>query len=197
MPDDQLTSPTLLARARASDAQAWSRLVYLYEPLVRHWCGRWGFHGADADDLVQEIFLGVSAGLSTFRRDQPGDSFRGWLRAIAKNKRIDHLRRRQRNPVAQGGTEAHLRLGQVPDADTDTDTADDPADQISGLYHRALALVRGEFEERTWQAFWRVAVDGLAVDSVARDFGITPAAVRQAKSRVLRRLKEEVGDLIG
>ena len=25
---------------------------------------------------------------------------------------------------------------------------------------RAVELVRGEFEERTWQAFWRVAVDG-------------------------------------
>lgn len=195
MADDQHTSPTLLERARASDAQAWSRLVFLYEPLVRHWCGRWGFLGADADDLTQEIFAGVAAGLATFRRDQPGDSFRGWLRGIAKNKRADYLRRRQRNPVAQGGTEAHLQLGQVPDPDAET--GDDPVEQVSGLYHRALALVRGEFEERTWQAFWRVAVDGLAVDSVAREFGITPAAVRQAKSRVLRRLKEEVGDLIG
>lgn len=194
MADELPTSPTLLDRARASDSQAWSRLVYLYDPLVRHWCARWGHLGADADDLVQEIFVGVALGLATFRRDRPGDSFRAWLRGIAKNKRVDHLRRRQRTPIAPGGTEAALRLGQIPD--TDDETADDPAEQVSELYHRALALVRGEFEDRTWQIFWRVAVDGLTVDSVARDFGISPAAVRQAKSRILRRLKEEVGDLI-
>ncbi|APW59073.1 RNA polymerase sigma factor [Paludisphaera borealis] len=193
MADDTPTSPTLLDRARASDSEAWSRLIFLYEPLVRHWCARWACQGADADDLVQEIFVGVASGLASFRRDRPGDSFRGWLRGIARNKRIDFLRRRGRNPVAQGGTEALLQLGQAPDLAAE---ADDPIEQVSELYHRALALVRGEFEEKTWATFWRVAVDGLSVDAVARDLGVTPAAVRQAKSRVLRRLKQEVGDLI-
>lgn len=194
MDDGQPTSPTLLERARASDTQAWSRLVFLYEPLVRHWCTRWGQQGADTDDLVQEIFAAVVGGLAAFRRDRPGDTFRGWLRGIARHKRNDLLRRRQYSPAAPGGTDANVRLEQVPDPDAETDA--DPLEQMSGLYHRALSLVRGEFEDRTWQAFSRVAVDGLAVDSVAREFGISSAAVRQAKSRVLRRLKEEVGDLI-
>lgn len=194
MAADQPTSLTLLDRARSSDAQAWARLVYLYEPLVRYWCARWGVADSDADDLIQEIFLGVSRGLPTFRHDRPGDSFRGWLRGIAKLKRIDHLRNRRRHPAAQGGTTAHLQLDQVPDPEAET--GDDPAEQVSGLYHRALSLVRGEFEDRTWQAFWRVAVDGLPVDAVARELSVSPAAVRQAKSRVLRRLREEIGDLI-
>ena len=61
---------------------------------------------------------------------------------------------------------------------------------------RALDLVRAEFEGRTWQMFWRSAVDGHAVAAIARDLGASAAAVRQAKSRVLRRLKSELGDLI-
>jgi RNA polymerase sigma-70 factor (ECF subfamily) len=59
-----------------------------------------------------------------------------------------------------------------------------------------MELVRSEFEAKTWQAFWRAAVDGHPVDMIAADLGVTPAAVRKSKSRVLRRLKEEIGDLI-
>lgn len=55
-------------------------------------------------------------------------------------------------------------------------------------------MVRSEFEDRTWQAFWRVAVEGHATAEVAADLGITANAVRQAKSRVLRRLRQELGD---
>jgi DNA-directed RNA polymerase specialized sigma24 family protein len=72
----------------------------------------------------------------------------------------------------------------------------DPPEEVSDLYHRALELVRSEFEARTWQAFWRATVDGQRVDLIAADLGVTTAAVRKSKSRVLRRLKEEVGDLI-
>jgi RNA polymerase sigma-70 factor, ECF subfamily len=39
-------------------------------------------------------------------------------------------------------------------------------------------------------------VDGHPVDLIAADLGVTTASVRKSKSRVLRRLKEEVGDLI-
>ncbi len=73
---------------------------------------------------------------------------------------------------------------------------EDSADDLSGLYRRALELVRAEFEERTWEAFWRAAVEGQPPDLIARDLGVTPAAVRKAKSRVLHRLRQEVGDLI-
>ena len=60
---------------------------------------------------------------------------------------------------------------------------------------RAVELIRGEFEERTWQAFWRVAVEGQAAKDVAKDLGVTASAVRLAKSRVLRRLREEMEGL--
>ena len=67
---------------------------------------------------------------------------------------------------------------------------------VAGVYHRAVRLVRDQFEERTWQAFWRVVIEDHSPTEVAADMGITANAVRQAKSRVLRRLKEEMGELI-
>src|SRR5205807_4448480 len=100
-------------------------------------------------------------------------------------------------PEAQGGTDAQHRLQQIAQPETPLpDDAEDPEEELIRLYHRALELVRDEFEQRTWQAFWRAAVDGQAPADIAADMGMSAAAVRKAKSRVLRRLREEIGDLI-
>src|SRR5262249_54989024 len=108
----------------------------------------------------------------------------------------DHFRRRRGQPEARGGTDAQRPLAAGSQAESPGPDAGDPGDELTRLYHRAPELVRGEFEERTWQAFWRAAVDGQAPTDIAADLGMTPAAVRKAKSRVLHRLREEVGDLI-
>jgi RNA polymerase sigma-70 factor (ECF subfamily) len=189
---DNSTSPTLLDRVRSRDETAWANLLRLYGPLVERWCGHWGVRGADVEDVRQDVFQAVAAGLDSFRRERTGDTFRGWLRVITRNKLIDHSRRRQRHPEAQGGSEAHLQLQQVAEQQLPEDSQED----LSGLYHRALELVRGEFEVRTWEAFWRAAVEGQTPAVIAADLGVTPAAVRKAKSRVLLRLRQEIGDLI-
>jgi RNA polymerase sigma-70 factor (ECF subfamily) len=189
---DKSTSLTLLERVRGRDGDAWQRLLHLYGPLVIRWCGLRGVRGQDADDVQQEVFQAVATGLDGFRRDRPGDTFRGWLRVITRNKLLDHFRRREKQPEAKGGTTAHRQMQEVADQEIPEDTEED----LGALYHRALELVRGEFEARTWEAFWRVAVGGQAPDVIAADLGVTPAAVRKAKSRVLHRLRQEIGDLI-
>lgn len=189
---DKPTSLTLLQRVRNRDEDAWRRLLHLYGPLVLHWCGHRGVAGQDADDVRQEVFQAVAAGLDEFRRDRPGDTFRGWLRGITRNKLLDHYRRRARTPEAQGGTDAHRQFQQLPEQEWPDDTADD----LSGVYHRALELVKGEFEPRTWEAFWRATVEGQAPAEIAAELGVTPAAIRKAKSRVLHRLREELGELL-
>jgi len=190
MAADRPTSRTLLERVRANDQQAWQRLVELYKPLVAHWCLRWGVRD-DADDVCQEVFQGLASSLLAFQEERSGATFRGWLRGITRNKLLEHCRRRHRQPEAQGGSDAHRQLAEVPDL-----IDDDPPEEVSDLYHRALEQVRVEFEVKTWQAFWRATIDGHAVDMIAADLGVTSAAVRKSKSRVLRRLKDEVGDLI-
>jgi RNA polymerase sigma-70 factor (ECF subfamily) len=60
--------------------------------------------------------------------------------------------------------------------------------------HRGLAQVQAEFEPRTWQAFWMVVVEGRSPADVAAALGISANSVRQAKSRILRRLRAELGD---
>ncbi len=151
MDSDHSTSVTLLERLRGRDEQAWGRLVHLYAPLVHHWCQRAGVPAQDVADLQQEVFAAVAAGLDGFRRDRPEDTFRGWLRGITRHKLADYRRRRGSQPDAAGGTTVQRLLQQVPEPEL----LDEPADQINGLFLRAVELVRGEFEAKTWTAFWR------------------------------------------
>jgi RNA polymerase sigma-70 factor, ECF subfamily len=188
-----VTSMTLLERALASDQTAWGRLLHVYSPLVTHWCLRWGVRDADAEDVRQEVFQAVAVRLPQFRREVAGDTFRGWLRGITRHKLLDHFRHRERQLDARGGSDAQQRLLQVPEP---SDPLTESAVEETNLYHRALDLVRAEFEERTWTAFWRVAIDGQPVDVIAAELNISPASVRKYKSRVLHRLREEVGDLL-
>jgi RNA polymerase sigma-70 factor (ECF subfamily) len=184
----------LLQRLQANEPDAWERLVRLYRPLVAYWCGRWGVTGADADDIIQELFQAAAVKLPEFRRDRPGDTFRGWLRGITRNLLLAHARRTAREARGTGGTDAQIRLRELAKPESAED-ADAPA-EVSELYGRALEQVRGEFEERTWRAFLRTAVDGRTAVETATELGLTSAAVRQAKSRVLRRLRQELGELI-
>ncbi len=185
------TSLSMLARLQQRDAGAWQRLVALYRPLVRHWCTLAGVEGGDAEDVAQEVFLAVSASLQQFERQGQG-SFRAWLRGITRHKLLDHFRRGQRHPEAVGGTAALQRLHALPE------TADPAADasEMSDLYRRAVDLIRSAFEERTFQAFWAATVDGRPTDVVADELGMTAVAVRIAKSRVLARLRQELGELL-
>ncbi len=195
-PDPQRgTSKTLLQRLRANDSEAWRVMVQLYTPLVRHWATRGGVRGVDVEDVTQEVLQAAATHMENFRRDKPGDSFRGWLRGITRNMVLQHFRRSGRNPRGSGGTSALVQLQEVADAaNPEEDT--DPVEELDGLRRRALELVRSEFEERTWRAFWMTVVEGRAPADIASDMGVTPTAIRMAKSRVLRRLKETFGDLI-
>ena len=74
---------------------------------------------------------------------------------------------------------------------------DDPPstpDETASLLRRVLHEIRPTVEPQTWNAFWNTAVLGRSAPDVADELGLTPAAVRQAKSRMLRRLRRQLGD---
>jgi RNA polymerase sigma-70 factor, ECF subfamily len=193
-PASAVTSLTLLARVKANDAQAWQRLSDLYGPLVYHWCRRSGFQAADAADVVQEVFCSVANGISDFQKERPSDTFRGWLWTITRNKVRDRCRGQVRRAEAVGGTDAQLRLEQIHDPWSDSSIDADDSREIRSLFGRALRFVRAEFENRTWEAFWMTTVNGRTTADVSAELGVSMDVVRQAKSRVLRRLRDELCD---
>lgn len=180
----------MLQRVQTKDAEAWRRLVQIYSPLIYSWCRHGGLKDADAADLMQEVWRSVSGHIERFDKGT-GGTFRGWLWTITRNKLRDYFRSRQGKPEAIGGSEARERFQEIPD--------DEPADSApnsQSVLHRALEMIRGDFEEHTWKAFWRTTVDGATAGEVARDLGMETDAVYQAKARILRRLREEMSGLV-
>lgn len=133
---------------------------------------------------------GLSGSPQEDRRFSPGrsgDTFRGWLHAITRNKLIDHFRRLSQQPELLGTWDGLLPVESY-----------DPQEHQSDrhvLLARALDLIRAEFSEVSWEAFWRTVVDGEPTDVVAQGLGISTNAVFIVKSRILQRLRNEFQDL--
>jgi RNA polymerase sigma-70 factor (ECF subfamily) len=98
-------------------------------------------------------------------------------------------------PAASGGSDSIRRLQQIEAPDIDSaDVLSVDEVQLDDLLRAALDSIRGEFQDQTWQAFWKVVVEGQATADVAADLGMKPGTVRVAKSRVLLRVRRELGD---
>ena len=190
------TSTSLLERVRASDPDAWRRLAHLYAPFVYSWCRHFNVRLEDTPDIVQEVFVAVHRRIVDFRHDRPGDTFRGWLWMITRNKIRDLQRASAKNFEGKGGTDAQRQLLELPEGEPSVDETTSGIDKSKNLLLARLEPVRAEFEQRTWDAFWRAAIEGEVTTDIAADLGVTVNAVRKAKCRVLRRLRDELKDLI-
>lgn len=194
--DDGVTSLSLLELVQAHDDVAWQRLVHLYSPLILSWSKRSGVPDEDASDVLQEVWRAVAIHIDRFERTLTKGTFRGWLWTITRNKLRDHYRSKQGKAAAVGGTDAHTRLQEIPEDEPLDENGNQAVDSPRQFLYRALDLVRSDFEEKTWQAFWKVTVEGQPPALVARELGLSVDSVYQAKSRVLRRLRTELQGLV-
>jgi RNA polymerase sigma-70 factor, ECF subfamily len=190
-----LTSVSLLDRLKVArpDASDWNRLQGIYLPLISRWLGRVPGLGVEADDLAQEVFMVVIREIPRFQRQREG-SFRAWLRQVTVNRARTHRKRRHRRPAAlQDQADGFLDSLADPNGDLAREW---DLDHDRHVFERLLAIVQPDFSPTTWEAFRRFAVDGLPAAKVAEEIGLTVNAVLQSKSRVLKRLREEAGDLL-
>ncbi len=188
------TSESLLVRIGARDEEAWTQFVELYEPLVRLWCRGLGVREADVPDVTQEVFGTVARSIETFHYDRKGDTFRGWLRTITRSRALDAFRKNKRNASAVGGSDVLNFMLALPAEPSDTGTSDE--DDRRMLVRRAVELILGKFEEKTRQAFLRVVIGGEHPAVVAEDLGMTDNAVYLATSRIKRKIRQELAELI-
>lgn len=188
------TSVSLIVRVREGDPAGWKRFVMLYSPMIYGWCRKSGLQPVDAEDVAQETFSSVANSIGRFSHNGSAGSLRGWLWTITRNKILDHHRNHEHRPAVLGGTDFRMVIenqAESPEEELPGDSADDRE-----LFLRALGLLRSEFQEQTWQAFWRLTVERTTAAQIGVELGMTKKAVRQAKYRVIQRLRAEFGEIL-
>jgi RNA polymerase sigma-70 factor (ECF subfamily) len=180
------TLPSLLERLRQPvDQEAWERFVHLYTPLLCRWARKVGAPAPEVGDVVQDVFAVLVHKLPEFRYD-PSQRFRGWLWTITVNKWYERCRKQQ--------PELQADLAETVVADGTEAIGEEEYRQY--LMRRAFQIMEKEFQPATWKAFWESAIEERPGAEVAAELGMTIDAVYAAKSRVLRRLREELAGLL-
>ncbi len=185
---------SLAVRLNGGSTQAWRELVELYGPLIENWCRRFGVAETARADIGQDVFLAVHRGIGSFDPKHPKATFRGWLWTITRNAVLQW--RRKSEPAGTGGSTAQSRLAEICESWEHSDSEVPMADSndTATLISRALEQIRPQIAEQTWNAFWHTTVLGQTATEAAAELHLTAMAVRQAKSRVLRRLRKQLGD---
>ncbi|MBZ5637706.1 MAG: sigma-70 family RNA polymerase sigma factor [Acidobacteriia bacterium] len=181
----------LVDRARRGDRGAFERLVSEH---VRHvWRVVWRIvrHDADAEDVVQEVFLAAWQGLAGYRGEC---AFTTWLHRIAVTRALNHV----------GRSGERLRRASRPiDAPAASDPdgepllarlADGGPSPLQALEARELLRRLADCVSRL-PAAWRAVValrdgESLAYEEIARVLDVALGTVRSRLARARFALKE-------
>ncbi len=174
---DQDTQWAVLMRAsNAGDGAAYKRLLEGIAPvlrrLIRRDLTRTGGASADAEDILQETLLAIHLKRHTWRENEP---FTPWVRAIARNKLIDALRRR--------GRRISLSIDDFSETLAAPEEERRPSAEETG---KVLDMING----RSRQVVEVMAVEGLSTREAASRLGLSEGAVRVALHRGLNALAQ-------
>src|SRR5262245_19507135 len=139
--------------------------------------------------------MAVARGIGAFRHDRQGDTFRGWLRTITFNRVRDFVTRKPPGVDGFGGSGGHEFVSQILGREPENlDSVEE--DERLLLLRRAADLVLADCKEATRKAFLRVVIGGEEPGDVARDLGMSVNSVYLARSRLLRRMREEFAEVV-
>lgn len=185
------TRLSLIAQVQSpEDREAWDQFVVIYRPIVYRMARRRGMQDADAQDLVQSVLMRVASSIHRWERTNPETKFRHWLRRVARNTILSALTRQPKD-AAVGGSEmldllaGHPKNEQLVEQELATET-------IRELYLHAAAVVKKDVDPDTWRAFELTVVGEQSCEEAAALLGKSVGAVYAARSRVMRRLREQV-----
>lgn len=184
------TRLTLIEKIKDSaDAEAWAEFAAIYNPLIFEICRRKGLQHADATDIAQDVLSQVASAIGSYRHDQSGATFRGWLYCITRNVTVDFFRRRSKDPLATASALPNWEQIRVP-------TAEESREFQLEFRKRMFAVVAGSVQSqvagKTWSVFWKTEVEGNEIETAAEALGMTIGAAYVARSRVMAKLRNEV-----
>lgn len=172
----------IAAVAISKDRQAFAALFERYAGRVKGWLMRTGAAPELAEDIAQETMLAVWRKAATY--DPARASASAWLFAIARNQRIDRLRRDQRS-------RAHLiHEMEAPDNPEQPDELVDAAERGARV-RDALALLPDEQARVVQLSFF----EDHPHAEIAERLGIPLGTVKSRLRLAMTRLREALGEI--
>lgn len=184
------TRSTLLHQIRsADDREAWEEFTLIYKPVIYRMARRRGMQDADAQDLVQTVLVQVSGAIARWEKS-PEKRFRHWLRRVIKNAVITALTRGPKD-IAVGGSDIHDLFAARCDTEQNVEQ-EMRIEYKREQYLRAASNVRSDVSNDTWYPFELTVIEGMACSEAAALTGKSIGTVYAARSRVMRRIRDEV-----
>lgn len=183
----QIANPTrapahLVRAAQAGDQQAFGELVQRFEkPLFAAALRRVRNH-AEAQDLVQEVFLMALRKLGQLRHPE---AFGGWLRTILRRLAINRAQRSAAHALADGQTlDAMCLDGRTP---LETALNQEAAQKL----HAGLARLN-ELDRQTLEAFY---IRGQTIVEMSTAFDSPVGTIKRRLHVARKRLAQELESL--
>ncbi len=180
------THASLLQRLRAGqDEPAWDEFCQRYGAVITGFARRQGLQAVDCEDVLQDVLAALTRALPQFAYDAGKGSFRGYLKTVTLHA---IARRRQKDAAARLGQEVPSGLG----SDSGDPAASEAFEAEWRQHHirTAMRTIDAEFRKPDRDAFELYAVAGRDAATTATTLGLSVEQVYQAKSRILRRLRE-------
>lgn len=191
------TSAWLVQQIRAGDQAAWGELIRLYEGRLHSFVGLRIRAAQDAEDIVQETFMGLLRSLPHFDTSRDLENY---LFTIASHKIRDHLRKRGRHPLQllEDGTEDSY-VPQPPARIRGPSSLLASAERVQGEEARLSVALQALIDRwRDGGEYWRIEcaellfVAGWPNAQVAQYLGLTAQQVANQKFQILETLTRDV-----
>jgi RNA polymerase sigma-70 factor (ECF subfamily) len=186
------THTTLLTRlSEGVDPAAWNEFHDRYADLFRGFARRYGLQPADCDDIAQEVLLALSRSMGGFKYDPSKGKFRSYLKTLSLRTIFRNLRQKRDHKVLEDIETGPDKAGADPSVEAKWEN-----EWRQHHIRQAMRRLEPEFNERDRMAFSQYAMTGRPASEAAKALGMSVDQVYQAKSRILRRLTELIGEQV-
>ena len=172
---------------------AWAEFVCAYEPFLVRLVRRQGTPDRHIPDITQQLLIAIARSVNGWSSDGRDASFRRWLGRVARNVVIKFMTREKKQITGQGGSD-FLQLIELTSDDTPDEARSQQYEHELILW--AAELVRSEFRDTSWRAFWATQVEGRAVADVARELGVTSGSIYMSRSRIFARIRAKISEVL-
>ena len=172
----------MLRVARERDRSAFAELFGHFGPRVKSYLMRLGSDASGAEDLLQEVMLAVWRRAATYDPSQAGVAT--WIFTIARNKRIDALRRMPRGGLDPNDPALQPEPPPAPDHEAE-------AMRWEGAIAEAVAAMPREQAEILRLAYYEDISHSDIATRIGMPLGTVKSRLRLAMARLRTRFAEQ------